>query len=193
MFNSITWEIFLTTVAAVIGGYYGITTLLLYHQEIIRWLKTRGQQSIGASQSKNNTSSSHVVMGSTQPEPLHEVRSTVSPVEEINITTGNEVPETVTSPEVLSSTSDQALMSSVSTLLQEIKTVSQLIAECNSDKTESESLFRTLLLRYSHLRTTTYRDAITLFILNAARNQFAFELSLPEINTWWEDELNSKK
>ncbi len=193
MFSSITWEIFLTTIVVVIGGYYGITTLLLYHQEIIHWVKTRGQQPVVSTQSTKVITPSHSVMGSIQQESLQAVRSTVIPSEEINVASDDEVPETVTSPKVLSSTSDHLLISSVSDLLQEVKTLSQLMAECKSDKAEGESLFRTLLLRYPHLRTTTYRDAINLFIIDAARNQFAFDLSLSEINSWWEEEPPLKK
>ncbi len=193
MFSSITWEIFLTTVVVLIGGYYGITILLLYHQEIILWVKTWEQQPVVSPQSTKVTASSHSVMGSIQQESLQAVRSTVSPAEEINVASDDEVPDTVTSPEVLSLTSDHLLISSVSDLLQEVKTLSQLMAECKSDKAEGESLFRTLLLRYPHLRTTTFRDPINLFIIDAARNQFAFDLSLSEINSWWEDELPLKK
>ncbi len=192
MFSSITWEIFLTTVVAVIGCYYGITTLLLYHQEIIQYVKTRGQQPLVSSESTKVTAS-HSVMGNIQEESSRELRSTISPAEEINVASDDDQPETVTSPEVVLWTRDNLLIGSVADLLQEVKTLSQLMAECKSDKAEGESLFKTLLLRYPHLRGTIYRDAINLFIIDAARNQFAFDLSLSEINSWWEDELPSKK
>lgn len=193
MFSSITWEIFLTTVLAVVSCYYGITTLLLYHQEIIQYVKTRGQQHPVSPQPTKVAASSHSVMGSIQEESSRELRSTISPAEEISVASDDDQPETVTSPEVVSWTRDNLLIGSVADLLQEVKTLSQLMAECESDKAEGESLFKTLLLRYPHLRGTIYRDAVNLFIIDAARNHFVFDLSLSEINSWWEEERPSKK
>jgi hypothetical protein len=133
------------------------------------------------------------MMGDAQKEPAQTVRSSVEPAEAINVAAIDEEPDTVNLPEALTSSQDHLLIGSIADLLQEVKTVSQLIAECKSDKAEGESLFRTLLLRYPNLRSTTYRDAINLYILDAARNQFSFDLSSPEINTWWEEQRPSKK
>src|ERR1700755_1189117 len=41
MFNSITWESFLYAGILLVVGYYAITTLLLYNQEIIAWFRPK--------------------------------------------------------------------------------------------------------------------------------------------------------
>jgi hypothetical protein len=192
MFSSITWELFLTAVVVAIGGYYGITTLLLYHQEITQWVKSRGQSPVEQMGATAVSEPSLSVMGNIQKGSTQELRSSVGTAEEINVAVTDEEPETVTSPEASKSSDDHLLIGSIADLLQEVKTISQLIAECKSDKAEGESLFITLLLRYPHLRSTTYRDAINLYIVDAARNQFSFDLSSSEVNTWWEEDRPSK-
>jgi hypothetical protein len=193
MFSSITWELFITAIAVVIGGYYGITTLLLYHREITQWIKTRGQEHVVKAAPGTLPLSPFAVMGNVQQEPTQTFRSSIETADAINVAASDEEPDTVHSPEAFRSSDDHLLIGSIADLLQEVKTVSQLIAECKSDKAEGESLFRTLLLRYPHLRSTTYREAINLYILDAARNQFSFDLSSSEVNTWWEEERPSKK
>lgn len=192
MFSSITWELFLTTACVIIGSYYGITTLLLYHREITQWIKSRGQQPVVKATPTTVSASPFGVMGNIQEASTQALRSSVGTASEINVAESDEQPDTVYSPEA-SSSEEHLLIGSIADLLQEVKTVSQLIAECKSDKAEGESLFRTLLLRYPHLRSTTYREAINFYILDAARNQFSFDLSSSEVNTWWEEERPSKK
>lgn len=187
MFSSITWELFLTTACVIIGSYYGITTLLLYHREVTQWIKSRGQQPVVKATPTTVSASPFAVMGNIQEESTQALRSSVGTAAEINVAASDEEPDTVYSPEV-SSSEEHLLIGSIADLLQEVKTVSQLIAECKSDKAEGESLFRTLLLRYPRLRSTTYREAINFYILDAARNQFSFDLSSSEVNTWWEEE-----
>jgi hypothetical protein len=194
MFSSITWELFLTTACVIIGSYYGITTLLLYHREITQWIKSRGQQRVVKTATASSTvpASPFAVMGNIQEESTQALRSSTGSAAEINVAASDEEPDTVHSPEALSS-EEHLLIGSIADLLQEVKTVSQLIAECKSDKAEGESLFRTLLLRYPHLRSTTYREAINFYILDATRNQFSFDLSSSEVNAWWEEERPLKK
>jgi hypothetical protein len=193
MFSSITWEFFLTALMAAIGSYYGITTLLLYYREIIQWIKSNGQQPVVQAESTGAAKPSHAVMGGIQKESTQELRSSVGTAEEIYAAPTSEEPETVTSPEAETSSHDSLLIGSVADLLQEVKTLSQLLAEYKSDKVEGESLFRTLLLRYPHLRSTTYRQAINFYIVDASLNQFSFDLSSSEVNAWWEEERPSKK
>lgn len=189
MFSAITWELFLTTVVAAIGSYYSITTLLLYHREIIQWIKSRGAQPVIQTGSAVVAAPSYAVMGGIQKESIKQLRSSVAAPEDIYAAPTDEVPETVSSPQVEKSSHDSLLIGSVADLLEEIKTLSQLLAEYKSDKAEGESLFRTLLLRYPHLRSTTYRDAISMYIVEAGRNnQFSFDLSSSQVNAWWEEE-----
>jgi uncharacterized protein with PQ loop repeat len=190
MFSSITWEIFLSTVVVMVGGYYVITTLLLYHNEIIHWVKSRGQKSVVKIASTEVHAQPDGMMGSIRNELIAELRSSTASAEEINVSSVDEEPEEIQAIKPLSN--DSLLIGSMADLLQEIKTLIQLITECKSDKTECVSLFRTLLLRYPHLSDTTYQDVINLYIAEATMNQTAFNLTLPEIKTWWEEESTSK-
>jgi hypothetical protein len=192
MFSSITWEFFTTTLMAAIGSYYAITTLLLYHREIIQRIKSSGQQSVGQAEYTTVEKPSHTVMGGIQKESTQELRSSIGTAEEIYAAPASEEPETVTLPEAETSSHDSLLIGSVADLLQEVKTLSQLLADYKSDKAEGESLFRTLFLRYPHLRSTTYRQAINFYIVDASRSQFSFDLSSSEVNAWWEEERPSK-
>ena len=107
-------------------------------------------------------------------------------IEEVAIATSDDEPETIHSP--TPQVKDDLLIGSVADLLQEIKTLVQLIAEYKTDKSESQSLFHALLIRYSHLRDTSYQEAIGLYICEAAKGQFSFDVSPKEVSTWWNQE-----
>lgn len=197
MFNAITWEAFLTTIILLVGGYYFITTFLLYHKEIIHWVKSRAAYS-----SENSSSVPEVIeeridmkgiLGKINPDnQLAPRTATVSAEDLIFGESEDEVTEMVNPVSASRPQSDHLIIGSVADLLQEIKTLIQLITEYNSDKAESTSLFRTLLLRYPHVKSTEYKDAISLYICQAA-TQFSFTLDLQEVNYWWEDEKTASK
>ena len=195
MFSTISWEIFFTTALLIAGGYYGISLLLLYAKEITGWFKTRFGNSIEtvAQTSVEKIAKPLNIMGSVSREDVAgEQRMTSVNEEDINVGDDEEVPETITPPAQTFSSNDHLLVGSVADLLQEIKTLVQLVAEYKSDKAEAESLFRTLLLRYSYLRATTYQHAISFYICEAARTQFAFEVQIAEVISWWNEEKNNQ-
>lgn len=192
MFNSISWDSFLITACAIIGTYYAITTVLLYHREITQWFKSKGQKTFDTPTSTTTSPVQSAVMGTTQMES-QEIRSSIGTAEEINVAASDEEPDTVHSPEASTPSEEHLLIGNIADLLQEIKTVSQLMTECKSDKAEGESLFRTLLLRYPHLRNTTYQSAINLYIMEAIHEKVVFDISIAEINAWWEDEMPARK
>lgn len=188
MFSSITWELFLSTVVVIFGGYYSITTLLLYHNEIIHWVKSGGQKSVMKVASTEIHAQSDGMMGSIRNESVQELRSFTASAEEINASSSDEEIDEIQSFKTLST--DSLLIGSVADLLQEIKTLIQLIVECRSEKAECISLFRTLLLRYFHLKDTTYQHVINMYIADAIMNQVEFSLTFTEIKFWWEEEIS---
>jgi hypothetical protein len=190
MFSSINWEIFITTCALLIGGYYFISTLLLFHKEIIHWVKSRGQSAVESEFSNGDCETRVDMMGGVRKESFHDLRSSNTSAEEIDVVSDAEEPESISSPAQMHP--DSLLIGSVSDLLQEIKTVVQLVAECKSDRNESTSLFRTLLLRYPHLRSSNYQEVVSQYILDTAKPEVPFELSMEEIRTWWHEEFKSK-
>ena len=187
MFTSITWELFFTAILLIAGGYYGITVLLLYHHEIIHWFKSRSQQSrVSTPEHSVESTPSVGIMGGANRDNANEPLRTSVKTEEVAIAASDDEPETIHSPTLLAK--DDLLIGSVADLLQEIKTLVQLVAEYKSDKIESQSLFHALLIRYPHLRDTSYQEAIGLYICEAAKGQFSFDISLKEVSTWWNEE-----
>lgn len=192
MFTSITWEIFFTATALIVGSYYGITALLLYHKEIVQWFKSKSQQSLVTTHEREAESTPSVgVMGGINQDTTRAPLKTSVNIEEVAIAVSDDEPETIHSPVI--QVKDDLLIGSVADLLQEIKTLVQLIAEYKTDKSESQSLFHALLIRYSHLCNTSYQDAIGLYICMEAKDQFSFDLSAKEVATWWIEESSTIK
>jgi hypothetical protein len=187
MFTSITWEIFFTATALIVGSYYGITALLLYHKEIVQWFKSKSQQSLVTTHEREAESTPSVgVMGGINQDNTRAPLKTSVNLEEVAIAASDDEPETIHSPVI--QVKDDLLIGSVADLLQEIKTLVQLIAVYKTDKSESQSLFHALLIRYPHLRDTSYQEAIGLYICEAAKGQFYFDVSPKEVSTWWNEE-----
>ncbi len=198
MFNAITWEAFLTTIILLVGGYYFITTFLLYHKEITSWVKSRAGQSPETSSPATEVIEDKIdskgILGKVNSDDrLATPRTSSVNAEDLSFGSSEDEGTEMVKPVTASRPqSDHLIIGSVADLLQEIKTLIQLITEYNSNKAESASLFRTLLLRYPHVKSTEYKDAISLYICQAA-TQFSFTLDLQEANTWWEDEKDTRK
>lgn len=186
MFNAISWTDFLTTVAVLIAGYYAITILLLYANEIKSLFRRKSL--IETPEDIHSTAPlDRTILGGVSKESTLQDRSSFASADEFSFSESNhEVPEMLT-PVAKQPLSNHALIiGSVSDLLQEIKTLIQMVTEYKSGKAESETLFRTLLQRYPQLKTTEYRTAITQFIWETAQTQFPFALEQAEVEQWWE-------
>lgn len=201
MFSAISWETFISTVGGLVGGYYLLTVFLLYHREITSWVKSHGghsQTNIPTPQPIEHQRSSKAVnsiLGNINTdERIVTPRTSSIDAEDLSFAATSENDGEVVNPVSVSRAQyDHLIIGSVADLLQEIKTVIQLITECDSDKVESASLFRTLLQRYPNIKSSDYRDAISLYICQAAQAQFSFTLELQEALSWWEDEKNIRK
>lgn len=185
MFSSISWQEFFIVIAFSVLAYYCLTALLLFRTDIVSLL--RGQ--VSGSMRKDDLSlsdSGSEVMGSIQPdeEPVS-LRISTNTSQEIQVLSDGD-PETLTevrqSPGV---ESGAMLIGSVADLLQEVKTLVELIAEYKSPKEEALSLFQTLLLRYPHLRESIYQEPVNLYIYENSKSRFPFSLELDEIRRWW--------
>ena len=194
MFSTITWEVFLTTVTLLAVSYYAITTLLLYRKEIFQHIKTsRNHSQETLSTVNNDQPDSHAIIGSTREQDTLSRTSSVN-AEEVNVGADDEEePETIKIFNVASAGKDNLLIGSVADLLQEVRTIFQLTTDYASEKAECEALFRTLLLRYPHVRKTAYRQIISEYICEAGAKQFGFPIQLDEVGTWWEDAVPNRK
>lgn len=202
MFTAITWERFFTTAVLLVGGYYFITTFLLYHREIKSWTKSRGRHSPEKVSGTPEPIEDHPslkggnrILGNiNMEERIATPRTSSVDAEDLSFaaTDDNDI-EIDTPVSVSRDQTDHMIIGSVADLLQEIKTLIQVIKESNWDKAESTSLFRTLLLRYPNVKSTDFRDAISLYICQAALAQLSFTIELHEAITWWEDGKDTRK
>ena len=182
MFNFISWQSFLTLTTLLVAGYYSITSLMLYRKEIADWVKSLSHPSIPSPSTEPELKEpTENLMGIAQALPeSYAIRSSEISAEDIITSGKDEEPETIHS-----AGKDQLLIGTVADLLEEIKTLIQLIAEYRTGKSESEALFNALFIRYPHLQHTSYPLAISFYICDASKEQFAFGLSCDEVMSWW--------
>lgn len=186
MFSSITWESFLVTVLVLVGGYYCIATLLLYHKEITSFFK---QKQTPPSEQEHPTETdepeSNSLIGSiSHEESWLNQRSSLVNTEEIvfDEAESTEIPE-----EIAESGKQDLLTGSVADLMEEIKTLLQLVKECGSNKEECASLFQPLFQRYPHIKNTSYQAAINRHICEESKSQFSFNIEPLDVRSWWEE------
>jgi len=188
MLTSITWEIFLTTIFGIISFYYAITSLLLYSGELKDWVA--GKVTPVAQHPHDDPNSAHApneIMGRVnRSEIAVELRTSTLAEKDIAINSTDELQEPIQIPRQGSATpTDSVLVGSVADLLEEIKTLVQLINEYKSNKSEAQEFFHALFLRYPQLLNTSYQQAINLYIIDLTPEQFSFDLSLQEVTSWW--------
>jgi|JI8StandDraft_1071087.scaffolds.fasta_scaffold08052_3 hypothetical protein len=192
MFESISWQEFISTIALLIGGYYVITLLLLYSSEITNIFKQKKPNLTNANVRENQLDSNESIelMGSVKyggRQSENVPREEKSETESLSVVTAQEPEEPVT--EAATSEADEAVLKSVSTLLEEINTLTEVVAV--GSKAECAELFRTLLSNYPDLFHTTHEPEISAFIYNSCKEHCEFQIELSEVKTWWPQQENS--
>ena len=186
MFESISWQEFLSTIALIVGGYYAITTLLLYSNEIKSIFKQKERKQITSeiTEDQNDSNESNDLMGKvkydTEVNVPHEM---LIAVEEIQVQSSNENEEAVEGS--VSVKADVLIIGTIADLLQEIKALSAAVKD--SSKEEAVSLFTTLLSRYRQLVGTRYQEAVNLFIYDSCKDKCEFNIESNEIKSWWSE------
>lgn len=177
MFNSISWEQFLTAAGLLIGGYYLITTVAFYHREIFEWINNKNKPKAGTSEHEQPASN---LMGRVQPEPVRPIRKQTVAADELQFGPG-------THDESEQATPDSKMVTgSVADLLQEIKTLADMIAESNSPQEEGIPMFKSLLEHYPNVRDSPFREAVTIVIHTTCKETCHYDLELNEVRQWWD-------
>lgn len=186
MLNSISWQEFISTIALLTGGYYVITVLLLYSSEITNIFKQKKLNLTNTNVRENQTESNESIelmgsvrYGSSQSENVP--REEKVEAESLSVVAPQEPEEPIT--QVVTSEADEALLKSVSTLLEEINTLTEVVAV--GSKEECAELFRTLLSNYADLSRTAHEPEITAFIYNSCKEHCEFQIELNEVKSWW--------
>lgn len=181
MLSSITWQEYIIAITILAGGYYVISLLLLYYREIIHWCKPRITPTTKTVQ---KIPPDHAIMGGVNQDDLSSsIRSNTIASEDIAVVTTTNEPETIYIKDI--DQRDDIIIGSVADLLEEVKQLLQLIKDGSMGIEESSMLFNALLIRYPQLTGTAYKDAITIYICNAAKNQLSFELQHKQVSDWW--------
>jgi len=192
MFESISWQEFISTIALLIGGYYVISALLLYSSEITNIFKQKKPNLTNANVRENQTDSNESIelMGSVKyggRQSENVPREEKSETESLSVVTAQEPEEPITV--AATSEAEEAVLKSVSTLLEEINTLTEVVAVGSKD--ECAELFRTLLSNYPDLFYTTHEPEITAFIYNSCKEHCEFQIELNEVKTWWPQQENT--
>ena len=192
MLNSISWQEFFTTITLVAGGYYIITVLLLYSGEITNIFKQKKLNLTNTSVRENQTESNESIelMGSVRyasSQSENVPREEKVEAESLSVVAAQEPEEPIT--EAVTSETDDALLKSVSTLLEEINTLTEVVAV--GSKEECAELFRTLLSNYADLSRTAHEPEITAFIYNSCKEHCEFQIELNEVRSWWPNSENT--
>jgi len=182
MFNSISWQEFLTAISLIVGGYYTITTLLLYGDEITSIFKQEKSKSIELeiSEDQNDSNESNDLMGKVKYETgVNVPHENLIESSELTVQEAKEADEPIKSIDPR-----EAMMAGFATVLQE--EIATLVTEFSSS-TEGEIIlvFKSLLSVYPQLVRTPHKDSVNLLIYDSLRANSAFHPELNEINSWW--------
>jgi hypothetical protein len=178
MFNSISWEQFLTTAAIIIGGYYLITAIAFYHREIFQWINNKNKSTTPAPERELSTN----LMGKVQPEPARPIRKQTVEADQIQFGPGKPDEESEQP-----TTDNKLVTGSVADLLQEIKTLGEMFTENNTAEEEGISLYKSLLEHYPNVRDSPFREAVTIVVHTTCKDTCRFDIELNEVKTWWDN------
>lgn len=182
MFNSISWQEYLSAIALLAGGYYAIATLLLYSNEIRNIFNQKTLKNIDedVSEKQSDSNESNSLMGGIKYESLTQEnvsREHISATEEISFAPLAEAGEPI------DGTLNNAINRFVSTLLTEIESLLEVIAK--DDKKEAATFFQALLHNYPQLVATDFQDEISQHIYDALKTDCEFQIELSEVKSWW--------
>jgi hypothetical protein len=185
MFSSITWEVFFSTVLLAVGVYYFISTVLLFHKEITGLFKAKSDGPIHREHhGQEEVNETEAIIGAVSHEEnwlTH--RTSLVDSEDVRMaeTDTHEMPDTIQAP------GEQELLNgTIADLMQEIKTLLQLIGEYKSSKEECAELFGALFQKYPLLKDTSYQRAINQHICEENKAQFSFDIQPLDVRSWWE-------
>lgn len=189
MFESISWQEYLSAISLLVGGYYLITTLLLFSSEITNIFKQK-QFGISAGETiqyQSESNDTDDLMGKVRYETLEQQnvpRQERVEVEQLAFR-ANEVAE---EPIKVFDELEDSRKKSIQNITEEVDALTQIVS--GNNKEEVVSLFQSLLSRYAQFIGTPYQKEINQIIYNSFKVQSEFQIELSEINSWWPQVMN---
>ncbi len=172
MFETISWSQYFSATSLVLVTYYAVTTLFLYHQEIIyRYRKPF-----------NSPQDIPPILGPVHPEPAP--TATLTTAADLTFQQASSQEE---SPEPAA---DSLLIGPLPDLIQQLKSLAAVSG--NSPAIKVFPLVQHLLAQYPALASSSLRDAITLYIYTTLR-EINLNTDLPTIDAWWPSEQNQSQ
>jgi hypothetical protein len=186
MFNSISWQEFLSAIGIIVGGYYAITALLLYSEEI-KSIFNQSQRNVieaDAYDDQNRSNESIDLMGSVKYETAVNVpHEKLVESDEINAQPLKEFEDAI--GYVTINTADMLIVKSAAELFREVKTIITELSE--GSKEEITSIHQSLLQRYPQLTGTSHQEVISQFINDSLLTNTSHAFTLDEIKSWWKE------
>lgn len=185
MLQSISWSDFFIAIGIALVIYYAFGGLVLFRKEFINIFKQRASNDSASDTQvdQNDSDESNDLLGTIRHagSPHERVpREEKVDADSINVSPLQEPEEAI---ELSKSSADDAVLTTVSVLLEEIRVLSASLSK--NTKQEAILLFKTILARYRQLIGTEYQDAVNLFIYNSCQEHCEFDLDQEEIETWW--------
>ncbi len=181
MFQSISWSEFLTTAGVGLALYYGVSSILLYSEEIKYFFSNGFKQfPVSNAADQQNGGMQHSVVGPAKNGRAEKGESILlAGPEESQLPSEKSSAEIENTPKT-----DSLLVGSVADLGQEIKTLCARLAQY--DRNASIREFKSLLNKYSKIASTSYRSTINLLISETVKELTPHRFGLKEIDLWWE-------
>lgn len=184
MFESISWQEFISTITLLIGGYYLVTVLLLYGSEIGNFFKQKTLTPSGTETKsrQNDSNEADGLMGSVRYESRAaqtDPREDTANAEDIHVALTQEEEEAIAVVDL----AEEQLKNLVASIQLEISSLVQVIPQ--RSKEESVVLFRTLLSNYPQLIGTAHQQQVSQMIYDSCKETTPHHFEPGEINSWW--------
>lgn len=189
MFESISWQEYLSVITLLIVGYYLVTTLLLFSNEITNIFKQKqldfpvGETILYQSESNDTEDLMGKVRYETH-EQQNVIREEKIEVDQLAFSADEVAEESIQVFDEL----EDSIKKSIQNIKEEVDALSQIVS--GNNKEEVVSLFQSLLSRYAQFIGTHYQKEINQIIYNSHKVQSEFQIELSEINSWWPQTMN---
>lgn len=180
MFELLSWGEYLFGLLTAAAGYYIFIALVFYRNEVLN-PSGFGKKQAFAERIGRPFNKQPDIMGKAQPDifPISK-HVTIENPDQLIIA---EVKPLSNDPDTAAK--DALLIGFIADLLQESKTLINVIAENKPGMEQTIGMIRSLLSRYSHLSLTKFRSAINLFILDLLKDDLSIDMNPADIDQLW--------
>jgi hypothetical protein len=188
MLQHLTWTAYLTSIVIIAVIYYVLIGLTYYRHELgnaFYRLSGKPPRQLNPSRGDLILPLADIV-GSTRTDGM----DIVDQEELVFASPDEERPTTGIIESIRPMADDAYLLSDLSEMVSETKTLIRVINESNESKENFEMLFRLVVQKYPDLAGTVYEDQINAYLLKEGADLFPFTLTNSEMQTYW---LNEEK